>query len=1467
MSFFTQNNGKGGLGSAIWGFEKNTWRWWFDNVEYANLSPDSTQITYVYSDVLHVVDANGQNATAIRGSLDDILDPRWSGDGTKISYIGYEGSARTLRVLNKDGTGRQILGDYTGHTWAPQGTVLAYKPWKDLDVLESSPARIFKIRRDAVVSHNLESSEIVGLFDETDEQIFTPHPGGGITQVVDNQKRIHSFIWTPDGNHLLAVLGEYRSVTNPIPDVAPLPRNSVYFALIPTDGGQLQRLTEDILEISGVELNQAKATNLLLLDWSPNKQKLMYVFSDPFANQPIQHFTLTLSGIVEEMPNTPNDRLLFQWGVLNPNYIEAALEPVPHTLAIGDTSTLTLTVTNNRETPITAVQLVENGLRQVSGEGEVVLTGGPTPGEPFSIEPGESDDILFEVTATKNGTVILEAEISALDEDSNPLSETTRAPRMTIQSRGDLLIKKKEDPEAMFGENDVYQSGPVGAQVENSPIKPNETAEYQIRIENDNDEATSFVVRAREEETSPTLDDNVLNQNPGGDRWTRTYAINGEDQTTALFSEAGYDTGDLGPGASLILEVGITADTQESGASFSSFITLFEDAEAEEALDAVEANTSILNIIIVNDDRDLPDFDPEDGVLDADPDMEGNQVTLRAAVDFANEREGTDEINFDIGGGGTPKIVLENREFVPGGTGGSYLDGGIEITETVIIDGTTQPGSGMVEITRTTEEFSASWDGDSLIDLNHHDSVLRGLVINGNAGFGVRLGGQGQHVIEGCYIGTDVTGTRALGNGIVSGSPGEDIGGGILIASPFNRIGGSSAGQGNLISGNGPLGGNGNEDYTSFTPGIMITGAQSIQNLVIGNTVGLDVTGENILGRTSSPNLIYSQFPDILITQGSNGNGPSNNQIGGVLPGEGNFIGAVSIAGNTRHNRIRGNFIGTNRSGTQVLDQAQAGVTVIDAFDTEIGDLSDNSGNLIPRGMVLNNTEGTRIVNNLIGVAADGVTPLRAGEIGISVVASTNTEIVANTIANKGYSGLHFESGSENSLIFQNRFVDNIFSIDGGLPGSAISLLEGKGHKISLNTFTGNGIPIDLAPLNLNRNDPGDSDDGANGLINYPEIQSATINNDAVDVRVKLDLGQISETVTLEFFASMQYSPYTGATIAQAESVVSQFEILPLPDSEFLISLEDGDGAGLDQFRLPRPGEYLTATTTSPTLGTSEMSFGVLVQGATQTDSDGISDEVEDLVPNREPPTEPLLLGRSTDISTTLIQNQAEGFGDGNGDGTLDSQQNHVASFPSLSGDFVTIQLNTNGAQLEAVSPKELPTAQNLPRFEFPAWLIEFRINAVTDGSAVVDLFLLQPTGTNSFWIYGASIDNPEAHWQEFLFDGTLGAEFLEDRIRLHLADGQTGDTDLQVNGSISVLAAPGIALPLPQPSVKLISQNPNTTKVHWPINTGSVVVEESKDLENWNPLVAQIEVIDGKDAITTQPASIPVFYRLSREE
>ena len=129
-----------------------------------------------------------------------------------------------------------------------------------------------------------------------------------------------------------------------------------------------------------------------------------------------------------------------------------------------------------------------------------------------------------------------------------------------------------------------------------------------------------------------------------------------------------------------------------------------------------------------------------------------------------------------------------------------------------------------------------------------------GNVISANGGFGVADSYGGSILIQGNFIGTDLTGTHPLGNG-------SD---GLNIGSTDDQIGGTTAKAANVISANGG-------------DGIDILGNQ---NLVVGNFIGTDVTGTRPLGNTlDGVGIGVAAFDDV-----------SGNTIGGTSAGAANTI-------------------------------------------------------------------------------------------------------------------------------------------------------------------------------------------------------------------------------------------------------------------------------------------------------------------------------------------------------------------------------------------------------------------------------------------------------------------------------------------------------------------------------------------------------------------------------------------------
>src|SRR3989304_8216582 len=138
--------------------------------------------------------------------------------------------------------------------------------------------------------------------------------------------------------------------------------------------------------------------------------------------------------------------------------------------------------------------------------------------------------------------------------------------------------------------------------------------------------------------------------------------------------------------------------------------------------------------------------DPGDGVCDE------TECTLREASGAANALPGADAIAFDIPGAG-PHTIQPSSSLPT-------------VTDPVVIDGSTQPGFAGTPIVELDGSGGGGGDGLSITAGN---SVVRGLAINrfGVTQFnaGIELLSGGGNVVEGNYLGTDVTGAIDFGNG------------------------------------------------------------------------------------------------------------------------------------------------------------------------------------------------------------------------------------------------------------------------------------------------------------------------------------------------------------------------------------------------------------------------------------------------------------------------------------------------------------------------------------------------------------------------------------------------------------------------------------------------------------------------------------------------------------------------------
>jgi titin len=143
-------------------------------------------------------------------------------------------------------------------------------------------------------------------------------------------------------------------------------------------------------------------------------------------------------------------------------------------------------------------------------------------------------------------------------------------------------------------------------------------------------------------------------------------------------------------------------------------------------------------------------------------------------------------------------------------------------------------------------------------------------VISGNR-LGVELGGASNNLVEGDFIGTDATGTKALGNLVVGVE--VDANGG---PSTDNTIGGTSAIAGNLITDNGG-------------PGVTVTGDGSVGNQITLNRIfgnagqAIDLGNDGVTYNSPSPRQGPNNFQNFPVI-GQTAGGQTEGWLGGSTP-------------------------------------------------------------------------------------------------------------------------------------------------------------------------------------------------------------------------------------------------------------------------------------------------------------------------------------------------------------------------------------------------------------------------------------------------------------------------------------------------------------------------------------------------------------------------------------------------------
>ena len=360
--------------------------------------------------------------------------------------------------------------------------------------------------------------------------------------------------------------------------------------------------------------------------------------------------------------------------------------------------------------------------------------------------------------------------------------------------------------------------------------------------------------------------------------------------------------------------------------------------------------------------------------------------SLRAAITYADANDGG-TITFDIPGSGVQTINV-----------GSALPA---ITNGVTIDGYSQPGASPNTLcdgdnATLTIVLDGSLAGSSAIGLTLAGSqdTVEGLVVNQFDGGGIWA--HGGSVIQGNFVGTDVSGTMALGN----------IGAGVALTGTDNTVGGLLPADRNVISGN-ISSGSLYEVYGFVAFGSVGVYDNGGDNLIEGNFIGTDVTGE-----VAVPN---SEGVELENSFGSS-------TIGGTAVGAGNLISGNTDSGIFAQNAgdvIQGNQIGTDVAGMAALGNGNG---IFGTSNLMIGGATAAAGNLISGNGDGVNLQGInigvndQIENNRIGTDANGNADLGNNDGIVLEFNVTGGMISSNTIEDNGVGIALYIGASGNSI-------------------------------------------------------------------------------------------------------------------------------------------------------------------------------------------------------------------------------------------------------------------------------------------------------------------------------------------------------------------------------------------------------------------------------------------------------------------
>lgn len=265
-----------------------------------------------------------------------------------------------------------------------------------------------------------------------------------------------------------------------------------------------------------------------------------------------------------------------------------------------------------------------------------------------------------------------------------------------------------------------------------------------------------------------------------------------------------------------------------------------------------------------------------------------------------------------------------------------------------------------------------------------------------------------------------------------------------------------------------------------YDAGVLISGSSATNNHIQGCYIGVDAHG---LG--AQPN-----GTGVVLSGGA-----SNNTIGGSSASARNLIsgnnwdsGVLIQGAATAHNTIAGNWIGTNSTGQAALGNLNidgtfwtVGIRISGgAHDNTIGGSAAGSRNVIAGndgGIYIDGSAANTVAGNIIGLAADGHTPLGNVNGGVFVVGGARNNLIGGTATGAG----NVISGNG---VGAPAFGQGVYISDPGTAGNTVA-----GNYIGVdstgNSAGGNYRQGVLITLGASGNTIGGATAGAGNVIAY----------------------------------------------------------------------------------------------------------------------------------------------------------------------------------------------------------------------------------------------------------------------------------------------------------------------------------------------------------------------------------------------